>query len=841
MFAPPIKATPAKAAPQPAPARPDWSRFQIGNANDPPEHEADRAAERAMRMSVHPAGAPVATRPPLAFATAGPVPAHVGGVLGSPGQPLDAASRAYFEPRFARDFSAVRVHTDGPARMSAAALQAHAYTSGRHIVFGESRFAPATTQGRRLIAHELTHIVQQGDAARGTINPPSIQRDAIRKGAPAKSHDFSVELDHGMRGRYLIHFEKPHARDEVLGLLFLDGAVPGGFKLEDQGVDLLGWTWKFTTADGSIDIGTYQKLTPAFQKHLDHELVALTPDETAAYRERRERFQDSRPAYLGGQSVREAFQECRDNKVAERSGMGTNCWGRRAGFVYFIGWDGAEGGRVLEVRTAPQTAEVSRDWEWYLNEGHSLNYAAREEEKWQRQKLIAVIGGFAGAFAGMRGPMAPPAPAATLAGRAAQIGATGAQAYGAWKTALGRELTELDVAIIGAAGILGASAQLLRSKLPFQGSAPSRPSAPQPDAPAPALSGSKDKAFWRDAPRATANPAARLKPGAREITDVNQFGKQKAAAQDVKQAQQAAKAAGETQAVDARARIAVGQNVAPAAQAGGGPRAMAGGGKPPGPARTGQLSAPPSTGSAKPAGKPATQPKPAAKPEEKPAVLAGKSEPTSAGGQPATGNFAREYPLPPAKMPVDQQIAFYRANRYPKDIQQMIDDIPTVGRVKTAQRNQLAAIARAIRARHTQDYNRRVAGGSQEEPFAQSKRVSQNEGERFNQALTGNRTLNLTGRTKSGELVEFDSVRLREHRVLETKMNLSHRTTSGDVEDQMRRQATFADDWDFSEVRWEVYDYDSYLTAKHAYERFFQLNPKLGSRIRLVNPSDAWE
>ena len=61
------------------------------------------------------------------------------------------------------------------------------------------------------------------------------------------------------------------------------------------------------------------------------------------------------------------------------------------------------------------------------------------------------------------------------------------------------------------------------------------------------------------------------------------------------------------------------------------------------------------------------------------------------------------------------------------------------------------------------------------------------EGDRFNAALTGHKQLNLTGMTKSGELVEFDSVRLVEHRLLETKMNLSSHTTSGDVMDQMRR------------------------------------------------------
>lgn len=81
--------------------------------------------------------------------------------LRSPGQPLDPATRAFFEPRFGQDFSQVRVHTDAKAAESAWAVNALAYTAGRDIVFGTGRYAPATSEGRRLLAHELTHVVQQ--------------------------------------------------------------------------------------------------------------------------------------------------------------------------------------------------------------------------------------------------------------------------------------------------------------------------------------------------------------------------------------------------------------------------------------------------------------------------------------------------------------------------------------------------------------------------------------------------------------------------------------------------------------------------------------------------------
>jgi len=82
-------------------------------------------------------------------------------VLRSPGQPLDQSTRAFMEPRFDRDFSGVRVHTDARAAESAQQVNAQAYTVGHNIVVGAGRFAPETQSGRSLIAHELTHVVQQ--------------------------------------------------------------------------------------------------------------------------------------------------------------------------------------------------------------------------------------------------------------------------------------------------------------------------------------------------------------------------------------------------------------------------------------------------------------------------------------------------------------------------------------------------------------------------------------------------------------------------------------------------------------------------------------------------------
>ena len=89
------------------------------------------------------------------------VPPIVHEVLRSPGQPLDAATRAYMEPRFGHDFSKVRVHADTRAAAAASSVDARAFTSNQRIVFGIGEYAPQAQSGRLLLAHELAHVVQQ--------------------------------------------------------------------------------------------------------------------------------------------------------------------------------------------------------------------------------------------------------------------------------------------------------------------------------------------------------------------------------------------------------------------------------------------------------------------------------------------------------------------------------------------------------------------------------------------------------------------------------------------------------------------------------------------------------
>jgi hypothetical protein len=97
------------------------------------------------------------------------VPPIVDEVLSSPGRPLDASTRAFMEPRFGHDFSGVRVHADARAAESAQAVNSIAYTVGRDVVFGSQQYSPSSPSGRRLLAHELTHTLQQSGAP-GPVN-----------------------------------------------------------------------------------------------------------------------------------------------------------------------------------------------------------------------------------------------------------------------------------------------------------------------------------------------------------------------------------------------------------------------------------------------------------------------------------------------------------------------------------------------------------------------------------------------------------------------------------------------------------------------------------------------
>jgi len=132
------------------------------------EEELDRLNEEERRRHL--------IQPKRADAGQPPIPTGpqilTGFSMNGGGRPLPSKLRRFFERRFGFDFSRVRIFTDRQAAESTRAMNALAYTAGRHVVFGAGQFAPETEPGRRLLAHELTHVVQQSS---GTIRR-SLQR-----------------------------------------------------------------------------------------------------------------------------------------------------------------------------------------------------------------------------------------------------------------------------------------------------------------------------------------------------------------------------------------------------------------------------------------------------------------------------------------------------------------------------------------------------------------------------------------------------------------------------------------------------------------------------------------
>ncbi len=101
-------------------------------------------------------------------------PASVGAVLASSGRSLDGRTRQFMEARIGHDFSGVRIHTDARAATSAREVGARAYTVGRDVAFGAGEYRPKTSEGHRLLAHELTHVVQQGEGVSHRVQRATI-------------------------------------------------------------------------------------------------------------------------------------------------------------------------------------------------------------------------------------------------------------------------------------------------------------------------------------------------------------------------------------------------------------------------------------------------------------------------------------------------------------------------------------------------------------------------------------------------------------------------------------------------------------------------------------------
>ena len=130
------------------------AKLVVGDPDDDYEREANRMAEKVTRTPARNPGRDTSIR--------GSITPLVHEVLGTPGQSLDAETRASMETNFGCDVSHVHAHTDAKAAQSAKTLHALAYTVGRDMVFGKGQYKPETLAGRKLLVHELMHVAQQG-------------------------------------------------------------------------------------------------------------------------------------------------------------------------------------------------------------------------------------------------------------------------------------------------------------------------------------------------------------------------------------------------------------------------------------------------------------------------------------------------------------------------------------------------------------------------------------------------------------------------------------------------------------------------------------------------------
>jgi hypothetical protein len=150
---------------------PVQAKLTVNQPNDVYEQEADSVAEKVMRMTDHstksspffqPAYTGIQRKDSSNSESEAPdqLTDYVGG-LNSKGAAMSGQTKKFFESRMGHDFSNVKIHTDDLAARSAQSINALAYTSGNNIVFNQNQYQPATNAGKRLIAHELTHVVQQ--------------------------------------------------------------------------------------------------------------------------------------------------------------------------------------------------------------------------------------------------------------------------------------------------------------------------------------------------------------------------------------------------------------------------------------------------------------------------------------------------------------------------------------------------------------------------------------------------------------------------------------------------------------------------------------------------------
>jgi hypothetical protein len=260
------------------------TQVRINAPGDAYEQEADRVAEQ---VAANPTHLDVSSTPPRsqphagqASGPTGAAPAGVDRALADAGAPLDPALRQQMEQRFGHDFSRVRVHVGPAAEQSARNLNAGAYTLGQDVVFGAGRFEPQTQQGQRLIAHELTHVVQQsgGDGTHIGQTTALIQRQpddtAPKKDAPKTQPAQKTLKSAGVDVTDRVAKSTPGIIDEVLArnqrlAPYIGDKLTAGFKIAEKG--------KFIHESRDADFDS------AYQKAYELNSSTMVPKDTKGF------------------------------------------------------------------------------------------------------------------------------------------------------------------------------------------------------------------------------------------------------------------------------------------------------------------------------------------------------------------------------------------------------------------------------------------------------------------------------------------------------------------------------------------------------------------------------
>jgi len=269
-----------------------------------------------------------------------PVPPIVHDVLGSSGQPLDPATRDFMEPRFGHDFSQVRVHSDGKAATSSRSIQALAYTAGRDIVFAPDQYSPQTESGKRLLAHELAHVVQQGegrqvdrisrfsDTDHYVLEEAALELSKLSAGEIAQIHAGNVKRDYSQTGAVANLF------------LLCDANNYGGYK-DTEHFEGFQWNQELQKWQSRKDPNAFGRKNPI--SYIDEELI---------------KFVDALPDPTAFQHVGRAFHAIEDF-FAHSNFVDLINGDYRFGKELVIGWGGSGDTAILRILESVSSQETA--------------------------------------------------------------------------------------------------------------------------------------------------------------------------------------------------------------------------------------------------------------------------------------------------------------------------------------------------------------------------------------------------------------------------------------------------------------------------------------------------